>query len=112
MTRPPYGYRVNPERPRDPAGVRLDEAEATVVRDLFAWFTDEDASVCELARRLNRLGIASPFGLKSWHLSSLRNVLNNPVYFGQVFGNRLRAQPIQQRAPHCGPPAVPATADE
>ncbi len=26
--RPPYGYRVDPERPRDPAGVRLAEAEA------------------------------------------------------------------------------------
>jgi site-specific DNA recombinase len=96
-TRPPYGYRVDPERPRDPAGVRLDEAEAAVVRDLFAWFTDEGASVCELARRLHRLGITSPFGLKRWHFSTVRNVLNNPVYFGQVFGNRLRAHPIQQR---------------
>ena len=56
-TRPPYGYRVDPERPRDPAGVRLDEAEAAVVRDLFAWFVDEGASVCELARRLR----------SSWH---------------------------------------------
>ena len=27
-TRPPYGYRLDPERPRDPAGVRLDEVEA------------------------------------------------------------------------------------
>jgi site-specific DNA recombinase len=35
-TRPPYGYRLDPDRPRDPAGVRIDEAEAAVVRDLFA----------------------------------------------------------------------------
>ena len=96
-TRPPYGYRVDPERPRDPAGVRLDEAEASVVRELFAWFADEGASVCELARRLHRLGIASPFGLESWHFSTVRNVLNNPVYFGQVFGNRLRTRPVQRR---------------
>jgi hypothetical protein len=27
-TNPPYGYRLDPERPRDPAGVRLDEADA------------------------------------------------------------------------------------
>lgn len=96
-TRPPYGYRLDPERPRDPAGVRLDEAEAAVVRDLFAWFTDEGTSVSELARRLRRLGIASPFGLKDWCLSAVRNVLTNPVYFGQVFGNRLRTRPIQRR---------------
>ena len=96
-TRPPYGYRVDPERPRDPAGVRLDEAEAAVVRDLFAWFVDEGASVCELARRLRRLGIASPRGLSTWCLSAVRGVLTNPVYHGQVFGNRLRARPVERR---------------
>jgi site-specific DNA recombinase len=78
-TRPPYGYRVDPERPRDPAGVRLDETEATIVRDLFAWFVNEGASVCELARRLRCLGIVSPSGLSSWHLSSVRGLLTNPV---------------------------------
>src|SRR6185369_603098 len=67
-TWPPYGYRADPERPRDPAGVRLDEAEAAVARDLFAWF-DDGASVCELARRLRGLGI----------------------------GNRLRARPVERR---------------
>jgi site-specific DNA recombinase len=96
-TRPPYGYRLDPERPRDPAGVRLDEAAAAVVRDLFAWFVDEGVSVCEVARRLRCLGIASPWGLSSWCLSAVRGVLTNPVYLGQVFGNRLRARPIERR---------------
>jgi site-specific DNA recombinase len=44
-TRPPYGYRLDPDRPRGPAGVRLDEAEAAVVRDLFAWYADEGATI-------------------------------------------------------------------
>src|SRR3954468_15003249 len=96
-TRPPYGYRVDPERPRDPAGVRWHETEATIVRDLFAWFADEGASVCELARRLRCLGIVSPSGLSSWHLSAVRGLLTNPVYTGQVFGNRLRARPVERR---------------
>ena len=95
-TWPPYGYRVDPERPRDPAGVRQDEAEAAVARDLFAWF-DEGASVCELARRLRGLGIVSPSGLSSWHLSTVRGLLTNPVYTGQVFGNRLRTRPVERR---------------
>jgi site-specific DNA recombinase len=30
-TCPPYGYAVNPDHPRDPQGVRLEEAEAAVV---------------------------------------------------------------------------------
>src|SRR3712207_6878430 len=40
-TRPPYGYRVDPERPRNPAGARLAKAEVAAARDLFAWFADE-----------------------------------------------------------------------
>ncbi len=86
----------HPERPRDPAGVRLDEAEAAVSHDLFAWF-DAGASVCELARRLRGLGIVSPSGLSSWHLSTVRGLLTNPVYTGQVFGNRLRTRPVERR---------------
>src|SRR5436190_15216882 len=71
-TRPPYGYRLDPERPRDPAGVRLDEAEAAVVRDLFAWFADDGTAVFTLVQRLQRLGIASPRGHRTWSPSSLR----------------------------------------
>src|SRR3954454_3165724 len=37
-TKPPYGFHVDPERPRDPAGVRQDEAEAAVVATLFALY--------------------------------------------------------------------------
>src|SRR4051812_40178662 len=35
-TRAPYGYRVDPDRPRDPAGVRVEEGEAAGVRGVFA----------------------------------------------------------------------------
>ena len=32
-TRAPYGYRVSPDRPRDPRGVTTDPAEAAVVAE-------------------------------------------------------------------------------
>jgi site-specific DNA recombinase len=96
-TRPPYGYRLDPERPRDPAGVRLDEAEAAVVRDLFAWFADEGATILALTQRLARLGLASPRGHRTWNASALRGVLTNPTYLGQVFANRARTRPAERR---------------
>ncbi|MBV9579332.1 MAG: recombinase family protein, partial [Chloroflexi bacterium] len=96
-TRPPYGYRLDPERPRDPAGVRLDEAEAAIVRDLFTWFADEAASIYGLRQRLDRLGIASPRGERAWSSSALHGVLTNPTYLGQVFANRVRARPAERR---------------
>src|SRR3712207_3483693 len=96
-TRPPYGYRLDPERPRDPAGVRLDEAEAAVVRDLFAWFADEGATILALTQRLARLGLASPRAHRTWNASALRGVLTNPTYLGQIFANRARTRPAERR---------------
>ncbi len=96
-TRPPYGYRLDPERPRDPAGVRLDEVEAVVVRDLFTWFADEGASIYGLQRRLDQLGIVSPRGHRTWNSSALHGVLTNPTYLGQIFANRVRTRPAERR---------------
>jgi DNA invertase Pin-like site-specific DNA recombinase len=87
-TRPPFGYRVDPDRPRDPAGVRVEEAEAAVVREMFAWYAEEAHSFCSLARLLERRGIRTSTGLKRWNLASIRALLTNPAYAGQVYGNR------------------------
>ncbi len=40
-TRAPDGYRVDPTRPRDPAGVRLEPAEAAVITELFSTYLQE-----------------------------------------------------------------------
>src|SRR3712207_2227744 len=96
-TQPPFGYRLDPERPRDPAGVRIDEAQAAVVRDLFAWYADEGVTILALIQRLQRLGITSPKGCPTWSPSALRGLLTNPTYTGQVFANRGRMSPPQTR---------------
>lgn len=83
-TRSPYGYRVDPDRPRDPAGVRVEEAEAVVVREMFAWYAEEEHSLFSLARRLQARGICTPNGLARWNLASVRAMLTNPAYSGQV----------------------------
>jgi site-specific DNA recombinase len=36
-TTPPFGYRLDPERPRDVAGVRVEPSEAVLVAQLFDW---------------------------------------------------------------------------
>jgi site-specific DNA recombinase len=87
-TRAPFGYRVDPDRPRDPAGVRVEEAEAAIVREMFAWYADETHSFCSLARLLEQRGIRTSTGLARWNLASIRDLLTNPAYAGQVYGNR------------------------
>src|SRR5215211_906878 len=49
---PPYGYRLDPRRPRDPAGVRVDEAGAATVRQIYAWYLEEGLTLYTIAQRL------------------------------------------------------------
>src|SRR4051794_7317405 len=101
-TRPPYGYRLDPDRPRDPAGVTLEAAEAAVVRELFAGYLEGQASLFGLAKRLQALGIPSPRGRPRWSPATLRGLLTNPTYTGQVYAGRWRARAprIRRSATH------------
>lgn len=96
-TRPPYGYRLDPEHPRDPAGVRLEEAEVTVVQALFSKYLERGMTLMGLARHLHESGIPSPKGRRVWSLSTLRVLLANPTYTGQVYANRHRVEQAQTR---------------
>jgi site-specific DNA recombinase len=43
--RVPFGYRTDPERPRDPAGLRIEDYEAAIVRQMFAWYLEQGATL-------------------------------------------------------------------
>jgi site-specific DNA recombinase len=89
--RVPYGYRVNPDRPRDPAGVRQDQAEAAVVAEMFAWYADEGRSLYGLAKKLHQDAVRPPRARGRWGVPSLRGILTNPVYTGEVYAGRIQA---------------------
>ena len=96
-SRPPYGYRLDPDHPRDPAGVTVEAAEAAVVRELFAGYLEDHASLFSLAKHLQALGIASPTGRPRWSPTTLRGILTNPTYTGQVYAGRWRSRPARVR---------------
>ncbi len=61
-----------------------------VVRQIFDWYAGGSAlGFKAIADRLNRQGVVSPKG-RGWALSSIRAMLTNPVYIGQVVWNRRR----------------------
>jgi site-specific DNA recombinase len=92
-----YGYRVHPERPRDPALVEIEEAAAAVVRELFQSYADGEATLHALAVRLTARGIASPTGRRFWSASSVRGILSNPAYIGEAISGRLQSRPARGR---------------
>jgi site-specific DNA recombinase len=98
----PYGYRVDPDRPRDPAGVRLDETKAAVVAEIFASYLEEGASLLGVSRHLQARGIPAPRGGKIWSVATLHQILTNPAYAGRVYAGRTRYRPpkIRRSATH------------
>jgi site-specific DNA recombinase len=96
-THVPYGYRVDPDRPRDPAGVRPDEAKVAVVAEIFAAYLEPGASLFGVSRHLRDMGVPAPRGGKAWSTATLRGILTNPVYTGRVYAGRVRYRPARIR---------------
>jgi site-specific DNA recombinase len=96
-THTPYGLRVDPDRPRDPAGVRPDEAKAAVVAEIFAAYLEPGASLFGVSRHLRQMGVPAPRGGKAWSTATLRGILTNPVYAGKVYAGRVRYRPAKIR---------------
>ncbi len=96
-TRPPYGYRLHPDRPRDPSGVTVDPAEAAVVAEVFALYLQPDMSLAGLAKTLQQRGVPTPSGAWHWSTPTIRGILRNPTYTGQVYAQRTRYRPPQIR---------------
>lgn len=96
-TRPPYGYRLDPGRPRDPGGVSVAPDEAAVVAELFALYQEPTMSLAQLAKTLQRRGIPTPSGKQRWCGPTIRGILGNPTYTGQVYAQRTRYREPQIR---------------
>src|SRR5690348_5422107 len=96
-TTPPFGYRLDPDRPRDPAAVRVEPAEAALVAQLFDWYLEPQATIYRIARRLTELGVATTRGKPRWNPASVRGILRNPAYTGRALTNRTRVAPARRR---------------
>jgi site-specific DNA recombinase len=104
----PYGYRyVGRREGGGEASYQVVEAEARVVRQLFAWVGRDRCSIGEVCRRLQQQGTPSPKGKAVWDRSSVWGLLKNPAYQGlATFGKtrvgerRPRLRPLRGQPDH------------
>ena len=98
-TRAPYGYILDPERPRDPSRVRIDPVKANIVRQIFAWYTDPEAPVSLhwVVKQLNEQQIPTPQGGKRWNPSTVRSILRSSTYIGTAYSGRTQPIPARRR---------------
>ena len=74
-----YGYDFS-ENKKD---MIINEEQAKVIRKIFAWYIDGYGS-SSIAKMLTEMGIPSPTGLDHWGYSTVKNILVNEKYVGDV----------------------------
>ena len=73
-----YGYL------RNPAGLlEIVHEEAEIVRQIFTWHR-EGWSLRGISKALTDMGIKSPRGRSQWSIETIRKILNNEKYYGNV----------------------------
>jgi site-specific DNA recombinase len=94
----PYGYRyLGKYEGGGQARYEIDEAQADIVRLIFAWVGLERCSIGEVCRRLQQRGIASPRGKSYWDRTTVWALLKNPAYIGKAQFGKTRVGPMRPR---------------
>jgi site-specific DNA recombinase len=96
-TSAPYGYAMDPERPRDPAGLRIAAVQGALVQELFGRYSEGGVSLYALAQTLTARQVPSPSGKPHWTPSSVRGILTNPCYTGWAVSGRWQTVAARQR---------------
>lgn len=102
-----YGYVKSPE---DSHKLIIDEESAEIVRKIFEWKVNEGLGNLSICHRLNDMGVLNPTGYKkkklnqnynnygimqedySWCPSTVRNILKNDIYIGNVTQGKRRVK--------------------
>jgi site-specific DNA recombinase len=80
----PYGYIYNRKTDHAPASYHVLLHESKVVRSVFQWYVEEQASLGEIARRLSEQKVPTRTGKTHWDRTTVWGMLQNPAYMGQA----------------------------
>jgi site-specific DNA recombinase len=78
--KPRYGYKWEGEKKER---YTINEFEAAVINKIFRLYAFERGTCRNIARTLTLEGIPSPGGLTVWHDSTVRRILEDPMYIGR-----------------------------
>lgn len=88
-----YGYTYLKAHDGQPGRCVINEAEATIVRQMFSWLIEEQLSTQGIARRLTDQHVPTRHGHVPWSPASVHKILSNPLYTGKHYYNRSENAP-------------------
>ena len=89
----PYGYRYHKKTPDSDAFYEIIEAQASVVREVYCYYTCEHLSIGAITRKLNERAVPTSTGQSRWERSTVWAMLRNPAYKGKACFGKTRQMP-------------------
>ena len=89
-SRLPYGYRYAPKKYGGDGRIRVNEEEASLVRQVFEWYAREGETLYGLLGRLNASTWHTRAGRKEWGATTVLRMLHCQWYIGRAYYNRTR----------------------
>src|SRR5215475_15989628 len=86
----PCGYRYIRKTEHAPASYAIIDAEATVVRKVYEYYTVAGLSIGAITRLLNEQGIPTRKRISRWERSVVWAMLRNPAYKGTACFNKTK----------------------
>ncbi|RNB67312.1 recombinase family protein [Brevibacillus panacihumi] len=101
---PPFGYKRNGNR------LELDLQYSSFVKEIFNLYIYEDWGLQRIAKHLTKLGVPTPRTVANaknagalWQQSSVKVILTNPIYTGNMIQNRSEVISIRNKSRRCLP---------
>ena len=89
----PHGYRYHEKTPDSDAFYEIVEPHASVVRDVYRYYTCEHMSIGAITRKLNERAVPTSTGRSRWERSTVWAMLRNPAYKGKACFGKTRQMP-------------------
>src|SRR3954462_3681515 len=92
----PYGFLYVRRNDAEPARYEVLDAEAAVVRAVYAWYTVDGLSIGAITARLNQRGVPTRKQGSRWERSTVWAMLRNPAYQGRACFGKTQLAPRQR----------------
>jgi site-specific DNA recombinase len=92
----PYGYLYIRKTDSEPARYEILLHEAKIVRQVFEWLVEEQRSIGEIVKTLNREKVPTRNGASRWGRSTVWAMLRNPAYMGKAAYGKTEATERRQ----------------
>ena len=89
----PYGYRYHKKTPDIDAFYEIVEPQASVVREVYRYYTRDHMSIGAITCRLNERAVPTSTGRSRWERSTVWAMLRNPAYKGKACFGKTRQMP-------------------